>query len=159
MLRGYVPRLKPWTLFNWRCQKCALCIQNPEIARDFDESQNFVTNWCFGVKISVWRCECLIECVQHMVGHSLSTKALIFEVFTARPWFDAALAFGKAVNSWHDGAVTRFWHGSMKYRHPPLRHASCVRHGHYLYIHTMDRLVMLARRSAQAEKIVFDSPS
>ena len=64
---------------------CALFAQNTEIARDFDDSQNFVTNGCVGVKISVWRCECLIECVQHMVGHILGTKALIFKVFTARP--------------------------------------------------------------------------
>ena len=56
-LRGFVPKLKQWILFNWRCQNVALYIQIREIGRDFDDSQFFVTNGVSDVKISVWRCE------------------------------------------------------------------------------------------------------
>ena len=141
-LRGFVPKLKQWIFFNWRCQNVALYIQIREIGRAFDDSQFFVTNGVSDVKISVWRCEWLIECVQHTVGHSLITRDWVLELFTPGPWFNTVLAFGKAMNSWHDGGVTHFWHGCMKYRQPPLHNASCVRHGHYLYIHATGRLVM-----------------
>ena len=82
-LTGFVPVLnhgQPY--FNWRCQNCALSIQVPEIGRDFDESHFFVTNGVSGVKILVWWCEWLIECLQHTVGHSFSPIYWIFAFFT-----------------------------------------------------------------------------
>ena len=45
-----------------------------EITRDFDESQNLVTNGFFGRQISAWKCEWLIECVQNTSGYSIGTK-------------------------------------------------------------------------------------
>ena len=69
MPRSCVPKPKSSTLFNSACQNRVSPIQLLEIMRDFDESQSFVTNGIFGVKILLWRCEWLIEFVQHTTGH------------------------------------------------------------------------------------------
>ena len=71
---GFVPEPKYSILFNWAGQKWVHFMEILEITRDFDEAQNFGTNVFFNMETSIWRCEWLIECVQHLTRHGLSTS-------------------------------------------------------------------------------------
>ena len=71
---GFVPEPKYSILFNWAGQKWVHFMEILEITRDFDEAQNFGTNVFFNMETSIRRCEWLIECVQHMTKHGLSTS-------------------------------------------------------------------------------------